>query len=121
MTTPEIILIITTSGSTVVLVINSIFNGWGRTKQLKATEDVRNDIKSTVYDVKKTLIARNDQVDNKLSVIHDLTNGNLSKLQEKFDLAITRIDVLESMLKKQMTQRSTDHPSPSKDKPSNTL
>ena len=82
-TAPEVIIIITTSASAVVTIINSIASGWGRSELNKKADDAN---------------IKQDVVSNKLDVIHQLTNSNLTSVQDQLRIALDRIERLEAKL-----------------------
>jgi hypothetical protein len=63
--TTGLILIISTTVTGLVTIINAVSSGWGR-----------------------------DRVDRKLNSIHEQTNGNLSTISDKLDIALERIKIL---------------------------
>lgn len=99
-TTPEIILIITTIGSVVVNVVAAVANGWGR----RATN-------RHVADVKTELVARDDKASDKLEHIKELANGTLATLRAELQLARAEIVALKQALLAAQGRRRTDGPS----------
>jgi len=89
-TAGEIVIIITTTASAIVTVINSISAGWGRKEMRSKVEEIT---------------SKTDINSNKLDVIHESANGNLGAVQSQLDEALTLI----ADLQRQMAQRrSTD-------------
>ncbi len=91
MTTPEIILIITTTGTALIGVISEIRSGWGR----KLVQD-----HAEVASVK-------------LDEIHEMTNGNLSRVTAELaqqraisTQALERIDRLEQLLRESIAGKT---------------
>jgi ribosomal protein L7/L12 len=83
MTTPDIVIVVTVTATAFVTVINAVAAGWGR----QAAKD------------------RGERAEQKLDVIHDLTNSNMTALKQQLAAtglqlaaALDRIDKLETLL-----------------------
>ena len=90
MTTPEIVLIITTTSTALIAVVSEIRAGWGR----------------------KAVQGHAEQAAVKLTEIHDMTNGNLSRvtaeLKEQRDISArsdARIARLEELLRESIASK----------------
>lgn len=94
MTPPELLITISAITAAVVSIINAIAAGWGR----KIIEQKASEVKSE-------LVTRSIQVDNKLSEIHKLADGNLSLLQTQLVEAFERITKLETLLARSIDRR----------------
>jgi hypothetical protein len=93
----------------VVAIINAIANGWGRKEVRAAAVAVRSELVTQAKVVKTELVAqsnsvrkeladRGDRGEKKLDEIHQLTDGNLSKVQKQLAAALARIENLETLL-----------------------
>ncbi len=82
----ELVIIITTTASAIVTIVNAIAAGWGR-KEFKEAVEVNK---------------------QKLEEIHISTNGNLSKVQEQLDSALKMISVLQQQISKERENGSKD-------------
>lgn len=103
MTTPEIVIIITTSGAAIVTVINSIASGWGR-KEIKQTAEI---VKQTAKDTHEDIV---NKVEETKAMVMETTNGNLSILTKKIDKLSDRVGNIELWMSTERTARtrSTD-------------
>jgi hypothetical protein len=104
MTTPELVLVITTTGGIVLQLANAIVQGWGR----RSAEDARS-----------VLLAKQDMASDKLDAIHDLTDGHLSRVTKELEAqrvsadeqraiskrALERIDHLETLLRQSIAKQ----------------
>ncbi len=76
MSAVEIITVIAAVSAAVVSIVNAIAAGWGR----------------------QAAQARGERAEQKLDVIHDLTNSNMTALKGQLATALDRIEKLETLL-----------------------
>ena len=93
-TTGEWLTIIAAGGAALVAVINAIAAGWGRAALIRSVKDsTKAAVDSAVAD---GAVATNQKLDH----ITVLTNSNLTEVTARLERALTRIDALESLLRK---------------------
>src|SRR5258708_14090175 len=106
MTTPEIVIIITTVTTGVVSIVNAISSGWGRKEVRKKAAEV----KQVGKDVHEDIV---NKVTDTVVAVSKAANGDMAHLTNKIDSLTDRMSRMEAWIAVDRTARtrSTDQTS----------
>lgn len=100
MTNPELLIVITTSATAIVSIVNAIAAGWGRKEVKKQAEEVKQVAETVHKDIVK-------QVTEAKDVVKQVVNGNdLAVLGTKIDGLSDRVGHIEDWIGQGRTART---------------
>ena len=105
MTTPEIVIIITTASTAIVTIVNSIAAGWGRKEVREKAEEAKQVTKEIHEDIVNKVAETTKAVDK-------VADGGMTLLTEKIDSLGLRVGNIETWMIAERTARTrtTDPP-----------
>lgn len=99
MTTPELVIIITTSATAIVSIVNSIASGWGRQEMREQVAESKQITKDAHEDIVNKVSETN-------STVNKVANGDINILISKVDALSDRVGHIESWMIKEDNQHN---------------
>jgi hypothetical protein len=99
MTTPELVIIITTAATAVVSIVNSISAGWGRQEMRKQVAENKQITKDAHQDIVSKVTETN-------STVNRVAHGDINTLINKIDSLSDRVGHIESWMTEERSIRT---------------